>query len=95
LFFPEGTKNSIQLSPYTFLQAIVTIGVVGQAKAKQVNTLRDSSSSYSEISLDGRKVSSSVCGLCFIPFWQCFEIAFRALVSSTTKHRGLVHLAEG
>jgi hypothetical protein len=37
---PDGSENPIQLSPYVFLQAVVTIGVVGQAKAKQVYTLK-------------------------------------------------------
>jgi hypothetical protein len=63
---PWWNWKPIQFSPYTFLQSKVTIDGVDQVKAKQVFTLRDSSSSYSEISLDGRKVSSSVCGLCFI-----------------------------
>lgn len=70
---PWWNPNPIQLSPYTFLQAVVTIGVVGQAKAKQVYTLRDSSSSYSEISLDGRKVSS----LYVVCVSYCFSSASR------------------
>jgi hypothetical protein len=86
-------KNPIQLLPYTFLQTKVTIGGMGEAEAQQVFTLRDSSTCCSEISLDGRKVSSSVCGLCFILFQQSFEIAFRALVSSTRQY--VLHLAEG